>query len=487
MSPTFQKIKSYYFIKAVANAIAIGLALTFFAVGGTLLTLKLLAINIEFWWYIIIGAVAFIPSALITFFVCKKSDSVIAKALDSTYSLDERVQTMVENKDESGVFAVLQREDTEDHLALVERSVYKLTKGSIVTIVSFLLAFVLFVVSICIPAVKDDDNPDEVFSIKEWQTIALESLISYVDGSKMSEMPREEIATDLLTLKESLYRIEEDEIITLVSEEVLDIEVRASITTADEAIENYNSYKILYNAIRTSEDANVKNFARGMATLDMTDRFEILRSAFTKSETEYEQLKMSLVSYADTIRVSFTTTEVPATDTLRVAIENYINDIKESANKTGGTYAQLQQDLDEIFIEHNRLINEALMEQKENRTIANYAINELISIFNIKNPPLFGGSELAGIPGEEEEEEVNTPGGPPDPDNNKYGSDDLIYDPDIEGQREYGEILTDQTSKKDSTVREEETPPELEDIIDDYFSALAGTMPMPSEPNNENE
>ncbi len=488
MSPTFRKIKSYYLIKAIVSAIVLGLALTFFAVGGTLLTLKLLSIPLNGWWYVLIGFTAFVSAFLPTFFICKKSDASIAKMLDAKYSLEERVQTMLENENGSSVFVELQREDAEYHLSLIERSVYRTASDGWIMLVSFLLSLVLFVVSLVIPTYKAPEQTPEVFSIKEWQTIALDNLISSVETGEMSPTPRELIATDLVELRESLYEIEDDKIITLVDEAVMTVNVCASITTIDDAVENYNSYKDLYNSIRSSEDASVKNFARAIAALDVTERLTIIKSDFTVSEEEYEQLKIDIVGFVDTIRASFATTQVPQDDQLRVAIEDFLTAVKNSATATGGTHSQLQSDIESIFTQRSVLLNEALAKQKNDRAIANYAINELISIFSIKNPPPFGGEALAGVGnGNDEIEEAPVPGGPPDDDLPKYGSDDLIYDPKIEDQREYGEILTEQTSKKDDTVSEQGTSPELEELIDDYFSALAGTMPMPSEPNDENQ
>lgn len=65
---------------------------------------------------LIIGLICGITTFLISFFLFKPNDKKIAKMLDKQFSLNEKVQTMVELKDTDNFIANLQREDCENKL-----------------------------------------------------------------------------------------------------------------------------------------------------------------------------------------------------------------------------------------------------------------------------------------------------------------------------------------------------------------------------------
>ena len=154
------------------------------------------------------------------------------------------------------------------------------------------------------------------------------------------------------------------------------------------------------------------------------------------------------------------------------------------AQDTAQTYTELQTALDTAFTTAEDRINDALAQQVTNRDNGNYVIMELISIFNIKDAPQTGGEELPGVEAEQEENK-DLDGAPPDPDKPKYGSDDVIYDPDQEKYVEYGDIYKEHSAIKDAQFKEDITDEELQDLIERYFEYLLGTAPK-DEPTQEN-
>ena len=71
------------------------------------------------------------------------------------------------------------------------------------------------------------------------------------------------------------------------------------------------------------------------------------------------------------------------------------------------------------------------------------------------------------VRGKEENKDLD--GAPPDPDKPKYGSDDVIYDPDQEKYVEYGDFYKEHSAIKDEQFKEDITDEELQDLIERYF------------------
>ena len=115
MSKSFNKFKLKVRVQAIASAVLWGLAVGLAASAVLMLVYKLLGEAAPTLYYLISAGGALLLS-LATYFIFMPSDVRLAKRLDLLYSLDEKVATMVELRDDDGMFAELQREDADVRL-----------------------------------------------------------------------------------------------------------------------------------------------------------------------------------------------------------------------------------------------------------------------------------------------------------------------------------------------------------------------------------
>lgn len=485
MGSTFEQLKKYAKRTAIILSLAVGLSCGLFIAGLLLLVFKLAEIEFPTLYTLLIGAGVWLVVWAILFLLLRKNENVLARELDKKFSLGERTQTMVDYKNADEPMVRLQRADAEEKLQARTGGTLKPKKiWAFATALGLSLA--LFVAGVAIPREKEGSGGGVApFGITEWQLTAMRNLIAYVDQSKISQAPRDDIAVHLEELLAELCSVAEDgTITTLVTEEELPYIVKESITYVDTAIENYNTYKPLYLTVYMSDYAEVKSFAQGVANLDVTKRFEELRAYFVSATEDVAAVRTAVGTFATQLSAGFATAQVLQTDELLVQTLAFTTALSAIAQDTAQTYTELQTALDTAFTTAEDRINDALAQQVTNRDNGNYVIMELISIFNIKDAPQTGGEELPGVEAEQEENK-DLDGAPPDPDKPKYGSDDVIYDPDQEKYVEYGDIYKEHSAIKDAQFKEDITDEELQDLIERYFEYLLGTAPK-DEPTQEN-
>ncbi len=140
----------------------ISLFLIIFGIFYLLTKLKVISINIG-----IDILISILISALITiayYFILKPSDKKIAKTLDEKLELKEKVQTMVELKDEDSFIATLQREDCESKLKGIPLTNLKF-KLPIILIILSAIGITSTVTAACVPSKvehKEDENKEEI-------------------------------------------------------------------------------------------------------------------------------------------------------------------------------------------------------------------------------------------------------------------------------------------------------------------------------------
>ena len=102
-SNKFNTIKQKHVIGAVVKSAVCGLSLGLFAVGVLMLSLKLSAIMLAAWCYVLVGIGAAAVGGVAFFLLLfNPSDKEVAKRTDNDYELNERVQTSLEYADQSG-------------------------------------------------------------------------------------------------------------------------------------------------------------------------------------------------------------------------------------------------------------------------------------------------------------------------------------------------------------------------------------------------
>lgn len=479
MSPTFKKLKKSVNLTALIVSLILGVSCGLFVAGAMLLVSKLIGQAFAIPLFIIGGSVALAVTIPVTYLIFRKSDKALAKSLDKNFKLNEKVQTMVEFSGSEDAVCKLQRIDAENKLQsstggkLKQR---KLFVSIIIAIVSVALALTSFLLPSDVYGGGNKGGDDPPYAITQWQLTAMRNLIDFVEVSQISEQPKAEIAEDLSSLLDSLCSVSEDgQITTLVTEEQTNALVCAVITKIDTLIEEVNTYKILYNSIRASDSDAIKTFAIAISKLDTTETFIELREFFTEEDEITSTVLTALQKFGEELSSAFNATEVSKDDTLLIKSDEFATSLCEIATHDEYSYDILQNRIDNAFNTAGSKLNDELGQQKENRTAVNYVILELIKIFEVKNPPEYGGEPLQSVEGSDGDGEKPSTGGAPGEGGTKYGSDDEIYYPDDQKYLEYGEILDDYDSKKDEIMDEIGVDDTLESIIDAYFQYLYGS------------
>lgn len=181
-----KKIMKEFIIKCSVLSVALGLI----AFGILFLLDKLSIISFHFAFSILIGVGTIALVFCATYFIFKPSDKKIAKRLDKTFDLNEKVQTMVSFKDDHNFIVELQREDTNNRLKNIP---LKSLKYSInyVLIVLAVLGLGVSITALAYPKAKEDvvepgdDDPD--FSVTELQIQKLKALINDINKSNLND------------------------------------------------------------------------------------------------------------------------------------------------------------------------------------------------------------------------------------------------------------------------------------------------------------
>ena len=171
MTPTFEKLKKGYFKIALLKALAAGLTATLFTTGGILLGTKLAEVVFPILYAILIGVAAGVLVGGLAFVLLKKTAKALAKRLDEGYELHEKVQTMLEYKDENREMVLLQRSNAEAQLQA--KTGGKAKAGKLwINAVAVALALGVFVSGIAIPATAlggGGGGGEDPYEFSNWQ------------------------------------------------------------------------------------------------------------------------------------------------------------------------------------------------------------------------------------------------------------------------------------------------------------------------------
>ena len=165
MGKNFIKFRRKARTEAIASALLIGAAVGLIAYASVAIVFKLYGRTVDLFYYGIFGGAALLVSVAL-YFVFTPSDKKLAKKLDSVYSLDEKVSTMVEFRDSDDEFAILQREDAEERLGALSTRSLKSTK-LIAGLLVFVIAIGSLVGSLLVPMKVDTETPISEFD-KQW-------------------------------------------------------------------------------------------------------------------------------------------------------------------------------------------------------------------------------------------------------------------------------------------------------------------------------
>lgn len=196
------KIIIQFIIKCIVLSFSFGLILF-----GILFTLwKLDILNIKIWLIIIISLLLFIISSCTLIFIFKPSDKKIAKIIDDTYQLNEKVQTMIDYKDSEEFLVALQREDTQNKLQSLSLKALKFPISAFLIVIAT-IGLCSTTVSTIVPNKRQKDEPIEEeppYNPTDYQKYIINNLISKLKDASISDSCKEKYSQSLDELYELL-------------------------------------------------------------------------------------------------------------------------------------------------------------------------------------------------------------------------------------------------------------------------------------------
>ena len=463
MSKSFNKFKRKVRIQSALAALLLGLGAGLIALAAIMITFKLLGKDVDLYYYIICGGGGVIASVAL-YFVFTPSDKRLAKRLDSLYSLDEKVSTMIALKDENHGFAELQREDAELHLSEKPAKAFR-SKQLLAGILVFFIAIGSFVGSWLVPAkAEEQEAPIDAFD-KEWLITALQELVDMAENSRVQVNLKEVTVSELKSL---LSFVEGSDLLSEMKAEAV-----KTVITVNKTLQSVNSAEKIGE--RFAESSNKSISALGE---------EMVNYSGSGVRRTMEELGVAIAD-ASADDAEFIGDEMNALlQSCGVGNEDALLQLFKTLTalaKTDNTAAE------DEFVSAGKQISTALVSQGVNKTTTNIIINKLCSLFGITESDITevdpeteveirdpAAKDDGSDDSEVEEPDVNISSGGLGTGEVIYGSDDIIYDPFTNTYRPYGEIINDYFAKANEQITDGKASDDISDVAEEYFAALFG-------------
>lgn len=245
----FYKFKKKVLTETIIKGLLYSFALFFISFGVLLILTKREIIAFPIWASVLSCLGASCLLFLLVFILKKPNDTSVAVRLDKTFNLDEKVQTMIELKDETGVIIDIQRNDTLRRLGSINAKQLGLKINKAIYFV-ITLGLLIFTASFVVPSVYHEIiDPEPEFSLTEWQILQIEKLIDYVDSTKMKDNMK------------SSYNNELRSLVTSLEESTKEAQMKANVLTAITNINlkmmQENTNKLLYSTLKDIRGYNI--------------------------------------------------------------------------------------------------------------------------------------------------------------------------------------------------------------------------------------
>lgn len=497
----FKRLKRKYIIEAIVKSAVIGLGVALLAVGASLLSVKLSANKIAWFFYLLIGVVSFGVAFAVTYLIIRPFDKRVAKRLDNDYDLHEKVQTMIEFDGEDSEMLVLQRKDTEKHLEDLPKK--KFTSNSLKSIWQYIVVAVLgvsiFIAGAVVPS-KYVPPYDDNFNLSEWDIIAFQQLIDNVKSSKLEDNVKIPMVENL----ELLF----DELKETTSASTMRRKVRASAEAIDTAVILANTYREILLAM--NDNTALNDFKSSILRTTTFYKSDIEVNSFDKVNSLYasleDEIRATLMVFTDTLEAKIADISIPVE--IKDKVDEFLTPLNDSMGsdemqeKFGNSedpdaiYTALSNMSSELgkvyqyaFIPHTELKNivsnadadylsdmtKALIPQVYNKIVNEYVFNTLSAMFNVNIYP-----EDLVLPGISD----NPNGGDDSPSHGGsigeedviYGGNDAIYDPESDEHVPYGKVWNSYMAKLYNRLNDpdNEMSDEMKNYIMQYIKALSG-------------
>ena len=495
MNHSFEKFKKRLTLHRILRALMLGLAGGVAVSGLALLLSKRSLLPFEPIVSVFIGLGAFAVLFAVVFLLGGKSDSQLARELDSTFGLSARVATMVEYSGEDGDMLEMQRQDADEKLSEIPLSKFKFKKLW-VCIVALVLSAAMLTVGIVTENIRGYIPPEEVepFELTALQEASLRELINYVSSSALEDEFKAPMVGELERLVEKLKICEtKPDMQTILVESMavlLDITYNSSTETEmlnaiwDSGEINFRYLaRVLYSGDKSSADWG--DFAEGLAEYigillgDNETAEDALRGA--------ERLQWALDSMVTRLDLVLQTSGLEKDDEMYIAVENLFRDPTRGIARLQSTLKYMSDDEARNALTSSLdAIGEdtfaAVSLNRSNASVGEYAMTRLAALFGVPLPaferPEFIKKNLA-------------PDGSQLPDDNKdnqgshggglgpgatFGSDDLVLNPLTGKYVKFGDLLNSYNALMFEKLDGDLYSEEMKTLIRKYFDLLYGGL-----------
>ena len=463
MSKSFKRFKRKVRAQAISSALLLGVGVGTVAYAVATLVCKLTATELSTVYYAVFGGGAALIS-LILYFLFMPSDVRLAKRLDSVYSLDEKVATMIELKDDNGMFARLQREDADAKLGEKPSKALK-SRALVAGLLVFFIAVGSCVGALVMPVSADSgETPIDEFD-KQWLITAIGELITTVENSYIDETLKSNVLTELRAL---LSFVEGSQLLSEMKAEAI-----KTVIAINSALKSANSAEEIGAVFKETSDANVSELGKSLCELSGSSSkkaLEALGTAISKSEASDASL------IADILNSCLERSGVRTDDAIYMLFKSLTASVKGDYKSAGDEFEKAAKTLSGAVIVQN--VNKATMTVVINRLCSLFGITEddIKEVDPEADVEIRDPSEPEENPddSEVEEPEGNMGSGGLGTGEVIYGSNDLVFDPSTGTYRPYGEIINDYFVKANEQITDGKTSDEISDAVEEYFDILFG-------------
>lgn len=466
MGKEFKRLKRYNATWRMLRTMILGLSLVFLSLGALLALDKMHVIQADKLHYVVALAVTLVAMAVYAL-IQRKTDQAIAEKIDKEHHLRERVQTMVEYRDQDTAMLQVQREDTEARLRAVRRFGQKrLTLAA--HFVLLLLAFGVFAVGVVLPvqAVPQPTQPTEPpYEASEWQKAALEELIAHVEASDMLATAKEPVVAELWELRDAL-----DTKLTSKNVQLLVVDaIRLAYKVTDEVNSNDEIHDVIQRKVLHDQADELAYALGAIGNKDREGHIAAIGEVLAREDMLPSVMGLALMlEDALTSVVGF-----DANDPLYAATAAFAQELKPAGE------AEAQEDLENakkhLGVAVNNLKNAAnlaLTQQDWTKEECVYVVDTLCDIFEIPaNMRPADPDETFDSGNNEKVPEAN--GGGQGTGQMQYAGNDQIYDYQADQYELYGKLMDERYFPlMRNKLNDGSLPEEMIEFIQNYFNEL---------------
>ncbi len=461
MSLQFLKIKRKIRFETILKCSAVSLSLGILVSSILIIIYKLLGLEYNLLYFILIGLGVFIVFDIVLFLIFNPSDVKVAKRIDKQLNLKEKIHTMVEYEDKNGPLVGLQRKDAEDKLASISIKKFKM-KFSYYLLILPLMALAVCATSIIIKAKEPQQPPiEEPISGDPYAILQIRIIIREVEANNVL-MPaaKEAFVSHLEELIDNVNveNITRNQEVSFVNQTITEVSNSSSrVNSIDEiilALKNSNNEDMHALGIAISEySAETMN-----SSLD-TIRAYLVHASPSERRRRLEEYNVEGFDLIANERLE-------ATDEMNVFFVNLQKNLTTAIESQ--TY---NDDILQVIETAKSDLEAVVIKQKETLVVANYIEQSLIEIFQLPNndeTPVNPAPPIGGV-GDETTGEGNGGGGGSG--DIIFAGDDLFYDPDG-GLLPYYEVISKYMTYIDGLIADGVIDEELRGYYVEYFNSL---------------